>query len=409
MRPGRTQVWLAPWLAWSPAVLIGMGIALTWFFAWRDGDLFDPRSMYGPGQFIPIGYAVAGLVVASRRPRNPVGWLMLAAALASTLQSAPGEYAIYHLGSSSRVVPSVQWAAWTANWALVLVFPAGAMLFLLLLFPDGRLLSRRWRVVAILAAALDLLTLAATWLDPTPILLQAGLPRVPNPIGVHGFPLHAASPIGAVVWVAELVLLASAAASVVLRYRRARGDERAQLKWFSFAVGTTLGGLLVLSPWSGSSGTGHILWTVVLMAGVGVATPAAVAVAILRYRLYEIDRLISRTLAYALATALLAGLYLGLVLGISMVSPLHTGSPATVAISTLAVAAMFRPLLMRVRSAVDRRFNRARYDAARTLEAFSERLRNEVDIGSLAGDLRTVVGETMQPRSVSLWLRGETA
>ena len=272
--------------------------------------------------------------------------------------------------------------------------------FLLLLFPDGRLPSRRWRPVAWLAAG-SLVALFLGSFSPGPLGGFDDITSIENPFGIDRAGGFFDSLEGSTGWTLLVVSILASASSFVLRLHRARGDERQQLKWFAYAATLLAAGFITLSATDGESWIG----AAPLVAGL-VALPLAIGIAILRYRLYEIDVIIRRTLVYGAVTAGLAGLYFGIVLALQQVfSSFAGGSDLAVAVSTLAVAALFGPARRRVQHAVDRRFYRRRYDAQRTLETFSARLRDEVDLDALGTELRTVVRDTMQPSDVSLWLR----
>ena len=286
------------------------------------------------------------------------------------------------------------WAAWLGSWLfLPPLFGMPPLLFLL--FPDGRPLSRRWRWAVALAATAIVLQAAGAALKPGE-LVDAQVAGIDNPAGVPGGDRLEA--FGALLGLASIVV---ATVSLTLRFRRARGDERLQLKWVAAAA--VLFGLSCL--------VAAAIWTVVgglppggqLLILVAFSTiPVAAAIAILRHRLYDIDVVINRALVYGALTATLGATYLGLVL---LVGLALGQSGFAVAVSTLAVAALFRPARARIQAAVDRRFYRRRYDAALTLEAFGGRLRDELDLDSLGADLRGVVRDTVQPAHVSLWLR----
>lgn len=279
-----------------------------------------------------------------------------------------------------------------------------ALLVLILVFPDGRLLSRRWRGVLVAAV----LSFAGLWLIGSMHKLSAPFDGVANPLEQGSVPaLVAALEVGVVACVVVLAIasVVGAFASLAIRFRRSRGDEREQLKWLvSAAVVLPLGIIthaIAESVAPGAVGTIELLFSIGLL-----AIPTAIGVAVLKYRLYDIDRIISRTLAYTALTAVLAALYAALVLlGQALFESFARGSNLTIAVSTLAVAALFLPVRARVQGFVDRRFNRHRYDAQRTLDAFGARLREQVELDALATELRGVVGETMAPRHVSLWLR----
>ncbi len=297
------------------------------------------------------------------------------------------------------------WAAWYASWALIVLFPDGLLAFLLLLFPDGRLLSRRWWTVFWIAAALAGSSLVITWLEPTPIVLGGGLRSVPNPTALRHLSHLLYGAVGTASWMLGFGVLLLAVASVVLRYRRSAGEERLQLKWFAYAAAVTLGLILALLPVAPVNAAGQVAYDLAIVAGIGLALPAAIGVAVLKYRLYAIDKIISRTVSYVLVTGLVVGVYLGCVALLSNVHPIRGN--VGVAVSVLAAAALFNPLRRRVQAAVDRRFDRARYDAERVVAGFSLRLREQVDLDVLGPDLIGVVQHVLAPEHVSLWLRDQ--
>ncbi len=349
--------------------------------------------------WVPIGFfAIVGALIASLRPRNPIGWLFLVVAVLWSTGTFAMDYAVdvYSRGRESSWAAAAAWYAewyWLPALSLVGIFNA-------LLFPTGRLHSRRWRPVFFVAAlAIGALTVLAA-LDPD--LEPSEGVRVSNPVGISPFGDVEDGVLGRVLGSSLAGLAAAAMVSLLLRFRRSRGEERQQLKWFAYT-----GALLVL-------GWFVLIFLEEVLEGVGNAgyafllslPPIAAAIAILRYRLYEIDVVINRTLVYGSLTALLAGTYLGVVLLLQLaLGPVTEGNELAVAGSTLAVAALFRPARRRIQEAVDRRFYRRKYDAERTLAAFSARLRDEVELEALAADLGRVVRETVQPAHVSLWLR----
>jgi hypothetical protein len=343
-----------------------------------------------------VSSATVGAVVAGRRPAHPVGWLLLGIALSLTGTAATAQYFVYGLLVRPGALPAARYAVLyqpaTAFTALTLIG------FVLLLTPTGSLPSPRWRwparVMAVTPVVLVLVvTLAGGPVDPR---YQA----LGGPFDLRGLDgvLLAANRAALAVTVVGLV---AAAVSLVGRFRHARGVERLQLRWVALAaVLVGLGAVGVL--FSLAVGAAGIL-SDVAGACCLVVPPVATGAAILRYRLYDLDRIVSRTLAYGLLTVLLGGGYAAVVLGLGQL--LGRDSPLVVAGATLAVAALFRPARRRVQAAVDRRFNRRRYDAARTIAAFSARLRQQVDLDTLTAELLGVVEQTMQPASVSLWLR----
>jgi hypothetical protein len=343
--------------------------------------------------------AAVGSVVAARRPENPIGWLLSASGLLVAVALLAGQYAIYTLVARPGVLPGGRAVLWLSGWP----FDAGLLLvpLVLLLFPDGRLPSPRWRPVVRFAVAVYVIALVGRALAPGPINPDEFGP-LDNPLGVEAA-AGLAPVVQSVVTVLMLAVMLASAVAVLVRLRRARGIERQQLKWFAYAA-TLLAVAVSVAVVLPSLG-GNMVDTVTIVAALA-ALPVAIGIAVLRYRLYEIDRLINRTLVYGLLTALLGAVYAAgvFVLG-DLLDPAAGDSELAVAASTLAVAALFQPLRRRVQALVDRRFNRARYDAARTVERFSTRLRDQVDLDTLSAELVAVVDHTMQPERVSLWLR----
>jgi hypothetical protein len=347
-----------------------------------------------------LAFPVVGALIVSRQPGNSIGWLFCAVGLPFGLSGVAHGWAVHTLFQDPGALPGAEAAAWLADWLFVPpLFAVPPLLFLL--FPYGRPLTPRWRpVVWLVATAICATTLGSALAPGT--LAERPFRQVENPVGIQGAGtiLDVVSGVGFIALFAAIVL---AAASLVLRFRRARGEERQQLKWFAstgalFAIAC----IAALSPWMGSSDTiGQLL---ILLAFACI--PVGAGVAILKYRLYDVDVVINRALVYGALTATLVGAYVGSVLLLQLaLSPLTEQSDLAIAGSTLAVAALVRPLRGRIQQLVDRRFYRRRYDATRTLEGFGARLREEVDLDALAGDLREVVRDTMQPAHVSLWIR----
>jgi hypothetical protein len=322
----------------------------------------------------------------------------------TALRGLAGEYARYALaGPHHPGHPGGVWAAWYVGWSLTLLFPNGVLTFLLLLFPDGRPLTRRWWAVFWASAGLAALFLVVTWIAPEPVTLGSGLPSMPNPTGIHGLSHLLYGVLGNGGWVFSFVFLLLAVVSVVLRYRRSAGEERLQLKWFAYAVAVSLGLIFALLPVAPMGSAGQLIYDIAIVAGIGLAVPAAIGIAVLKYRLYAIDRIISRTVSYVLVTGLVIGVYLGCVALLTKVLPVR-GSVG-IAVSVLAAAALFNPLRRRVQGAVARRFDRARYDAERVVTQFSVQLRDQVDLDVLGDGLLGVVDEVLAPAHLSLWLR----
>ncbi len=337
--------------------------------------------------------AGAGAIVAARRPRNPIGWLFGVAALCLAVLVLSDALYWHAAFGDPGPHPTAEVALWFENWVWI---PVLVPLFSLvpLLFPTGAPPSPRWRFVGWVAGTTGIVTLVATAVSPGPL---QNTEWVTNPLGLGGLGLRTLSDAAFVIWLASAL---AAVVSLVVRFRRSRGVERQQLKWV-----TAAGCLLVVSfPASGllddyvSELAG---WACLLFALLGLAV--AVSVALLRFRLYDLDVVINRALVYGALTAMLAGAYVGSVLLLQIV--LSPSSDLAIAASTLAVAALFRPARRRIQELVDRRFFRRKYDAAHTLDRFGMQIRDEVDLGALRTALGSVVADTMQPAHVSVWLR----
>jgi hypothetical protein len=345
---------------------------------------------------LALPFLAVGPLVAGRRPDNPIGWLFCGVALLWAVNAAATSYAGYSIyGDGSLPKPEI--AAWVAAWIQAVPLFVGP-LYLLLLFPTGSLLSPRWRWAAWGIALLSVGSMISIALRPGRV--DGGV-AIDNPAAIHGAVGRFLGSLDPLFTALAGILFAASVTALVLRFRRSRGLERQQLKWVVYTSAIGVSGILLAFVFQ------PIAQYVFAIGMVGIGSmPIAAGLAILRYRLYEIDRVINRTLVYSLLTAFLGLGYLGAVLLLqAIMSSFTTGSALAVALSTLAVAALFRPARARVQDWVDRRFYRRRYDAARTLEGFSARLREEVDLDALGSELRTVVHEAMQPTHVSLWLR----
>ena len=409
----------ASWLAWSLAALcVAMVVALgAQYVLIRSSQM--PSSLGTRLTLIDLlvgvpflAFPLVGALIASRRPRNPIGWICLAVGLLFMLLGVTDFYSQYGVASPGSVPFPVAIYS-LSEWLWV---PAVGLMgtYLLLLFPDGRLPSRRWRPLAWLSGVTIVLLSAVVLLDPGPL---QGLGGVRNPFGLEEHP-WVADAFNIVFPLLTVCILASAL-SLVLRYRRSRGEEREQIKWIAFAASVLaflflagVGGSLLAS---GTTGAAEPLWLKLLQNAIAlsyVGVPVAVGFAVLRYRLYDIDLLINRTLVYSSLTVSLAVVYFGGVTVTQAIFRALTGQEEqpqlTIVASTLVIAALFMPLRRGIQSFIDRRFYRRKYDARKTLEAFSAKLRDETDLEALNAELVSVVRETMQPAHVSLWLRPDT-
>ena len=356
-------------------------------------------------------FTVVGALIAARRPGNPIGWILFADGFLWILSYTMDYYAVYGLGVPDTLPFSLS-AATINNWLWV---PAVGLLgtFVFLLFPDGRLPSRRWRPVAWLSGLTIVLVSIQVGLTPGPL---EGLGGVRNPWGVLAFSWMKIVPYMLIPLF--LLCMVLSVFSLVLRFRRSMGEERQQIKWIAFAA-SLIGALYVIAmigsiiyPQETWFAPGSPVWLISLEYVAVLSfplVPVAIGFAMLRYRLYEIDVVINRALVYGSLTATLALVYFGGVASIQTLFRTLTGQEQqpqlAVIVSTLAIAALFNPLRTRIQSFIDRRFYRRKYDAAKTLAAFSARLRDETELESLESDLVSVIRETVSPYHVSLWLK----
>ncbi len=389
---------------WALVVVLGCLYALgEVLLGLSDGVVDESPVASAAFTVMAIVYLAVGGLVATRLPHNPVGWLLFGAGLFQGLTSVTYGYAALTLDVATGEGPaSGLAAAWVTSWSWTLPL-LGAPALLFLLFPNGRPVGPRWHgAVALVPLGLLLVLAGAGFAEGA--LTNSPRPAAANPLGV--LPRDLADAISAAGFGIAVIALVLGGCSVAVRLRRARGVERLQLKWLVWSATPLplylVGGLVRLLL---DGATGGLLAELGLVACL-IVVPLAVGTAVLRYRLYDIDVVINRTLVYVTLTVTLAASYLASVLVLRFtLDPLTSGSDLAVAASTLAVAALFRPLRARIQSLVDRRFYRARYDAVRTLDEFATRLRDELDLESLQRDLRTVVLDTVHPVRVSLWLR----
>ena len=347
-------------------------------------------------------FSTVGAIVGSRRPQNPVGWLLCLYGLANAVGHFSSQYAIYALLTRSDALPAGEVMAWVSSWILPPI--VGLQVFTFLLFPTGKLPGRRWRWLAWLTVAFVVVGVITSAFS---FGANAGLGPVQNPLGIEGF----SRIYEGIVLTMSSFLYAAVAFSLFVRLRRAGGVERQQIKWFTYAVVATVFGITfayavpntfetpVWFDWVGYA----------LVVATTPAIPVSIGIAILRYRLFDIDRLINRTLVYGALTVTLGLIYFGGVTATQELLQALTGQeqqPQLVVVaSTLVIAALFNPLRRRMQEFMDRRFYRSKYDAAKTLRAFSAKLRDETNLEVLCEDILMAVQDTMQPRCVSLWLK----
>jgi hypothetical protein len=388
-------VGLAAWALW--ALTLGCLAVLLWLDR-RLGQAGRPD--LGPLTANVVGWvlgslcaATVGAVLASRRPRHPVGWLLVTLGLSLAAAIAATGYANYGLLARPGALPGAAYAA--LYQGLSALVTAASLGFVLLLTPTGSLPSSRWRWWARTTAAAALVAAGSSALLPFEEPYQSA--TNPLVVGAAAGPLLA---VNVVAWVVTALGVPVGAGSLVVRFRRARGTERQQLRWVAWGAALTAAMVLVLVALVPTADPVVLGW----VTGAGVMLlPLATGAAILRYRLYDLDRIISRTLAYGLLTVLLALGYAVVVLGLGRLLP--RGSSLVVAAATLAVAAVFQPARRRIQTAVDRRFNRRKYNTAKTIRAFSTHLRDQVDLDTLNSELLVIVDQTMEPTQASLWLR----
>jgi uncharacterized membrane protein YhdT len=398
-----TSVWLAWALCALSLVLTALSLLLLILnLSYPNAHLYEP---WLDNTLTAISYAPVGALIASRHPENPVGWLLCLYGFVISLSYFSAEYAIYALLAQPDSLPAGEAMAWVFSWMLPLVIGFSTLSYLL--FPTGRLPSRRWRWAVWLTVAFIVVGVLLGAFSSGPL---SDLGPIQNPLGI----VSLADIYSAILYTTFSVLLVAVISSVFVRLRRAGGVEHQQIKWFAYAVAANaiavvvayvIPGLIETPLWF--ERVGFALNNIVIP-----AIPIAIGIAILRYRLYDIDILINRTLVYGSLTLMLALVYFGGVTATQVVFTALTGQEEqpqlTIVVSTLVIAALFTPLRRRIQSFIDRRFYRRKYDARKTLEAFSAQLRDETDLNALSEDLVGVVRETMQPAHVSLWLRPDT-
>jgi hypothetical protein len=350
-----------------------------------------------------LAFSTVGALVAARQRKNPIGWLLLGVGIMYAIEMFAGNYGVYTLVTDPGSLPGGPLAAWLTSW--VWIAGGSLVLFVFLYFPDGRLPSPRWRPVAWLVLMSAALAVAPFAFGPGPLEGSSGGSRIVNPVGIEG-----SAKLLDLFERASLVLLVPVSvaliSSFVVRFRRARGDERQQIKWVAYGVALFTLAIVVVSIWP--SFDRSVVGSVLFLVGF-LAIPSAMALAILKYRLYDIDVVINRTLVYGALSVTLALVYFGSIALLQGIWIALTGQSSQLAIvaSTLLIAALFNPIRRRIQSFIDRRFYRRKYDAVKTLQDFSIRLRNETDLDALGDQLVGLARETMQPAYISLWLQSK--
>jgi hypothetical protein len=402
--PTGPRGWLSPLAqvaGWLIVPLYVAGICTSYVLQHRAGLLADSPL---ENAVLLVGFsafAVVGALLVAKRPANAIGWIMAAVALMLSTFLAGDSYAAYVIVTRGHPDALAVVAAWIGGWYWYVLL-ALVLIFLPMLFPDGQLPSRLWLPLAVLAGIGTLSIIVLAGLADTLLVNEVRNYKIENPIGIEGLGYVEDLPVFGALGVLLGVGIVGAVAAVVVRFRRSRGIERQQMKWFVFAFTPVL--VMPIEDYLPG------IISSVALAAVLIGLPTAIGIAVLRYRLYEIDVLINRTLVYGSLTAMLVTTYVGSIVVLQATFRTLTGqdSQLTIVASTLAIAALFNPLRRRIQAFVDRRFYRRKYDAARILASFGARLRDETDLAELNEELLAVVRETVQPTHASLWLRPDT-
>jgi hypothetical protein len=353
---------------------------------------FRPERLLSDVPFLV--FAGVGVLIATRRPQNPIGWLFIAVGFLFLFPVFATDYALHALYSNPGSLPAGAFASWATTWSWLLGI--GVFVMVVLLFPNGRLSTRRWRPLAWVVVADTVISVLAVAVLLWP---ERGLQLVGAWEGASTTRTDSALRIISVGFPLLILAMLAAVVSLLQRFRRSQGEERQQLKWVVYGGSLPLVVNLVTGLVTGFSDTSFLLF----VDAVGIAAlPVATGIAVLKYRLYDIDLIINRTLVYLALTAILGISYFALVAGISSVAG---ESSLTVAGATLVVAALFQPLRRRIQAFIDRRFYRSKYDAEQTIADFSAKLRNDIDLDHLTTEMASVVHDTLQPAHFSLWLR----
>jgi hypothetical protein len=400
-RPRARTLAVALWLVTTALSLVAVALMVGNLAARTSGT--DPLASWGLpgfGSVFGLTFGTVGFIVARRLPANVIGWIFGAIGLLFSIEAFLIEYATAAIVTFPGRLPAGQGLAWILAW----IWVAPVLLatnVLPLVFPTGHLSSARWRLAVWIGVGALVVSSAILAVVPGPI---TQVPFVQNPVGIPG--LELSSPVaGTAIFIPLLLAIALGAGGLLHRFRAATGDARQQIKWLLLACsGVGLGLLLSGGEYVLTGRQTKPFQIIVLVAALGI--PVAAGLAILRYRLYEIDRIISRTVSYAVVTGVLAAVFAGGVVGLAVVTPLSgAADPIPVAGSTLIVAVLFQPLRRRVQAFVDRRFDRARVDAERTVAELAERLRDEVELASVRREVLATVGRALRPSEVVVWLR----
>jgi hypothetical protein len=397
---GRSHTaWIA-WPLWTLGVLAALAIVVL--------DVLDRSRIHSLNDAQPVGivlgisFSTLGALIVARRPDNRIGWIYLLIGVLTALQSLTIVY--YARGVVDPGLRGAQWSAWASTWLTYLVFPTGLALFAFLLFPSGRLPSRRWRPVAWLAVGYTLVAILLSAFQEGAISVGSGLPPTENPVRMS---LTGASSntITTASYLVGMTIIAGVIGGLLRRGLKSSDvRERQQIKLLAYSAAVTIVALVALTAaYLAGSGLSDTFWNLPIVIGFGIAVPVACGVAIFRHGLYEIDRLISRTVTYSVLTGVLVAVFTGVVLLATQVLPFT--SSVGVAASTLTAAALFNPLRRRIQRLVDRRFNRAQYDAQATVAAFGSRLRNALDDDTVGGELLGAVERALAPTHASIWIK----
>lgn len=393
------KVRLAPWLPWALAVFYIVLTASGQILQVLADRPWDPVLGFFGNAILSAAmgvWSIFGVLIVLRKPSNPIGWILCAVPLTAATEDLSFGYAAYDLSARTGSLPGAEiMVVWTAISSLPFVI--ALLMFLFLLFPDGHLLSPRWRLIAWLGIGAVSATIPLLALRPGPLEFY---PFFTNPIGIDGSIWIILDPLRDIAIALAMLCLLAAALSLILRLRTARGDKRQQIKWLAYTAAFFPTGILffLFNP------TRVVLITAWAFQSVTiVGLPIATAIAVFKYRLYDIDLIINKTLVYSALSGTLVLVYFMSVVLLQQVLPAE--SPIAIVISTLATAAMFSPLRRRIQNIIDKRFYRRKYDAQQTLAAFGVKMRDEVELEQLSETLLAVVEETMQPVHVSLWLK----